>query len=115
VVLDKRIKPCYDDYRLRERLDTTRKGNDMPTHTQTASYTVTMIRPDRKRIKTRYLFAANEAPVRSLRQLAGFLTHLLFADAERGGDGTLYNVKIVTPRGNRSFTVRAEGGKYYLI
>lgn len=61
-------------------------------------YAVTMYRPDRKRPVIRRLYEDKLIPTSSVRQLAGFLTHKLFADKERGGTGTYYVVKINFPR-----------------
>lgn len=54
-------------------------------------YEVTMVQGDNE--TTRVVTLAEPAVVSSARQLAGFLTHLLFKDVERGGDNTFYTIK----------------------
>lgn len=87
----------------------------MATQDQNVEYRVVMVRPDRSKVKVRKLYGQKEAPVRSLRQLAGFLNHLLFSDAERGGTGTVYHFTVKTPFAVRHFTIRVENGEYRLI
>lgn len=74
-------------------------------------FTVTHIRPDRKRKIVRKLI--EETPlVHSEAQLAGYLTHKLFTDAERGGDGSTYVVEREAPSGRTVFAVNKRGGRY---
>jgi hypothetical protein len=76
-------------------------------------YTVSMTRPDRKRTVNRHIFLDHEPHVRSLRQLAGYLTHTLFGDTERGAVGTFYTITKRVGKHVRVFTVeRTESGHY---
>lgn len=53
-------------------------------------YVVTVTRPDTQEVLTRRLFEDYPAEVSSPRQLAGFLTHKLFSDEERGALANTY-------------------------
>ena len=80
-------------------------------------YTVRMERPDRKRAIIRRLFNDKPFQAASSLQLAGFLTHKLFADSERGGEDTHYTVTIRFGSLVRVFTVRrlADGRYTYSV
>lgn len=79
-------------------------------------YAVTMYRPDRKRPVTRRIYEQKPIESRNARQLAGFLTHKLFGDHERGGSGTHYVVKITAPDVLSVFTIRkSEDGEYLQV
>lgn len=74
-------------------------------------FTVTHIRPDRKRSIKRRLI--EDTPrVASEAQLAGYLTHKLFTDAERGPDGSTYVVERETEGRRTVFAVNKRGGRY---
>lgn len=83
---------------------------------QTVQYTVTMQRPDRVKRVTRQLFGTAPANVSSLRQLASYLTHVLYADRERGPVGTIYHVTERIGDSLDGFTVQKhEDGTYRQI
>lgn len=74
-------------------------------------FTVTHVRPDRKRSIKRRLI--EDTPVvRSEAQLAGYLTHKLFTDAERGPDGSSYVIEREAPSGRSVFAVNKRNGRY---
>lgn len=58
-------------------------------------YAVTMVRPDSDKLVTRKLFPTAPINAVSVRQLAGYLTHTIFGDYERGKEGTLYVVRQI--------------------
>lgn len=91
--------------------------NIAPTQEQKVSFTVRMERPDRKRPVIRRYFDTKVPDVHSLAQLAGFLTHKLFGDNERGGAGTLYHITVRDTSGDMDgFTIRrTASGKYVHI
>lgn len=83
---------------------------------QNVSFEVRMVRPDRKRPVVRRLFDREMPDVRSVQQLAGFLTHKLFGDNERGGNGTLYHVTVRSGELLDGFTVqRTHDGRYIQV
>lgn len=83
---------------------------------QTASYEVRMIRPDRTRAVIRRYFDVARIPVVSSIQLAGFLTHKLFADTERGGAGTFYTITERVGDSVQVYTVRrTSDGRYVRV
>ncbi len=55
------------------------------------AYEVTMTQGPNE--TTRRCVLPAQAQVVSRRQLAGYLTHTLFADVERGGDNTFYTIR----------------------
>lgn len=75
-------------------------------------FEISMTRPDRKRKVNRVLIADN-VRVSSEAQLFGFVTHSVFTDAERGGNGTVYTMKITPENGpSRCTVMRKQNGKY---
>lgn len=58
-------------------------------------YAVSMVRPDTDTVVTRKLFPTSPIKAVSARQLAGYLTHMIFGDYERGKEGTLYIVREI--------------------
>lgn len=80
---------------------------DVPvTREQKVGFEVRMVRPDRKRPVVRKMFDTDLPRVSSVRQLAGFLTHKLFGDNERGGAGTLYHVTVRSGELLDGFTIQ---------
>lgn len=71
-----------------------------------------MNRPDRKRAVIRRLFSDQQIQAVSDRQLAGFLTHRLFADRERGGQVTHYTITERSDGHLKVFTVVKRGENY---
>lgn len=90
---------------------------DVPvTRQQKVGFEVRMVRPDRKRPVVRRLFDTELPNVSSVRQLAGFLTHKLFGDDERGGAGTLYHVTVRSGDDLDGFTIqRTHDGRYLQV
>lgn len=79
---------------------------------QTTECEVTMVQPLQNGV-TRRLFGTKLPETKSNRQLAGYLTHILFADSERGGVGTIYHVTTTRYGVPRSFSVRRTAdGRY---
>lgn len=76
-------------------------------------YSVRMERPDRKRAVIRRLFNNERIAAASSLQLAGFLTHKLFSDHERGGEGTHYTITVRMGKTVRVFTVRRLADGHY--
>lgn len=76
-------------------------------------FEISMTRPDRKRKVNRVLIADN-VRVSSDIQEAGFVTHSVYKDSERGGPGTHYTLKATKEDGSfRMYTVRKdEYGRY---
>lgn len=74
-------------------------------------FTVTLIRPDRKRKLVRKLIE-DTPTTHSDAQLAGYLTHKLFTDNERGPDGSSYLIERESPRGRTVFAVNKRNGRY---
>ena len=74
-------------------------------------YTITMIRPDRKRKVARRLIEDN-VRVASVPQKFGYLNHKLFTDAERGPDGTVYLLEEENDNGRSVATITKRGGRY---
>lgn len=72
---------------------------------QTTECEVTMVQPLKDAV-TRRLFGTKLPDVVSQRQLAGYLTHILFADSERGGEGTIYHVTTKRYGTPQVFSVR---------
>lgn len=81
---------------------------------QNVEYTVTMVRPDQSDSIVRKLLASKPATVVSRRQLAGYLTHTLFADRERGDVGTFYTVQERINGVPHVFTVERTAQGMYL-
>jgi hypothetical protein len=81
---------------------------------QKIHFTVTMIRPDRVRPVRKELHVEANIAVKSDIQLAGFLTHRLFADKVRGKANTFYVIEERHEDGWLNvFTVRrTEDGRY---
>ena len=76
-------------------------------------YNVTMSRPDQIEDVTRKLFPTKPIRTVSARQLAGYLTHTIFGDYERGEAGTFYTVKERIGNTLNVFTIRRmEDGTY---
>lgn len=83
----------------------------------TYEYEVTMLRPDNDAKITRKLFPNRRIHALSVRQLAGYLTHTIFGDYERGGAGTLYIVRErITNMGDNLFVIeRQNDGTYQRV
>lgn len=82
---------------------------------QNAAYVVEMHRPDRKRVVIRRMYREKPIEAASIRQLVGYLTHTLFADRERGGEGTVYRVKAVIDGTQEFVNVRKTNESYEVI
>lgn len=77
-------------------------------------YEVQMIRPDRARSVKRVLHEDGVSTV-SDAQLFGYLNHKLFSDDERGGEGTIYNLRIGQGRNSVVKTMQKRQGRYRTI
>lgn len=83
-----------------------------------SEYTVTMVRPDVDGRTTRTLRLEQPASVVSDRQLAGYLTHVLFSDEERAAHQAMRNVHFTIEAREGTnlhvFTVYRSAHRHYL-
>jgi hypothetical protein len=85
------------------------------TKNQHVQFEVVMQRPDRRRSTRRTMFSDRPLRFASNLQMAGFLTHMLLGDQERGLAGTFYTITVRMGRDIlQCFTVRRTASGHYV-